>query len=211
MLPTDLIYENLSLHPMDNEEWRSIIGYEGLYEISNFGRIKSLQRPYQKLIIKKQKIDKYGYLVVNISLPTEVIRKHTTIHRLVALAFISNPENLPSINHKDGNKLNCRWDNLEWCTVLENNIHALDTKLKVMPKGDKCYLFGMTSSKSYVSKKIIQCDLATGEEICRFDSLADAVRKYGFKGSTNITMNLQGKTKYAYGSIWKFDLAKNEN
>ena len=112
------------------EEWRDIKGFEGLYQISSYGRVKSLERTvwngkgYYK---KSEKIRKGydngdGYLYVNLC--KEGKRKQYRINRLVAMAFIPNPNNLPEVNHKDGNKLNNRADNLEWATRSENQKHA---------------------------------------------------------------------------------------
>lgn len=101
------------------EEWRQIQGYEGLYEVSNLGRVKSLER-YDKMgrLIKEKTLNprkhKKGYLYVGLS--KDGIQKKYSIHRLVAIAFIPNPNNLPQVNHKDENKENNCLDNLEWCT-----------------------------------------------------------------------------------------------
>lgn len=118
------------------EVWKPIEGYEGLYEVSNFGRIKSLRRdvaiPNQRLgtvgyrtypeRIKPCVKNRYGYYQVTLS--KEAKSRTFRVHRLVALAFIPNPDNKPYINHIDGNKKNNRIENLEWCTASENNWHA---------------------------------------------------------------------------------------
>ena len=91
------------------EEFRDIPGYEGLYEVSNLGRVRSLET---ERILKPSK-NTWGYLFV--SLYKNGIKKAVRIHRLVALAFIPNPDNLPCINHKDEDKTNNTVDNLEWC------------------------------------------------------------------------------------------------
>lgn len=103
------------------EIWKEVIGYEGLYQVSNFGRIKKRNH------IFKQYKDRVGYL--NVVLTKNQIRKTKKVHRLVAEAFIENKENLPIINHKDGNKKNNSIDNLEWVTYKENSIHAVKTGL----------------------------------------------------------------------------------
>ena len=95
------------------EIWKDIEGYEGLYQISTMGRVKSLRRN----IILRQGITN-GYERVVLS--TNNIPKGYSIHRLVANAFIPNPDNLPQVNHKDENKANNRVDNLEWCTQKYN-------------------------------------------------------------------------------------------
>ena len=109
------------------EMWRSIKGYEGLYEISNKGRVKSLARyykafGYRKIIIEEKIMSPVespqGYYQIGLS--KEGAKKHVQIHRLVAQAFIPNPQSLPFINHKDENKKNNCVDNLEWCTPEYN-------------------------------------------------------------------------------------------
>src|SRR3990167_2906059 len=111
------------------ETWKDILGYEGLYQVSNLGRVKSLSKLKingQFTHITKEKIlininNKTGYLQVNLTRNTQ---KVFSVHRLVAQAFIPNPENKPQTNHKDGNKKNNHIDNLEWATVSENGIHS---------------------------------------------------------------------------------------
>lgn len=110
---------------MNKEEWKSIKGYEGMYEISNFGRIKILTPRYKDKTIMKTTLDGFGYRHCTLSNP----RKTVKIHRLVAETFIPNPLNKPQVNHIDGNKLNNRTDNLEWATAHENNLHANKTGL----------------------------------------------------------------------------------
>jgi hypothetical protein len=100
------------------ELWKDIIGYEGIYQISNYGNILSFQR-YKKGKILKPKQDKDGYF--QIGLRQNGQRKFFRVHRLVANAFIENPEGLTEINHKDCIPHNNHVDNLEWCTVSYNN------------------------------------------------------------------------------------------
>ena len=120
----------------DNVVFKAIDGYEGLYEVSNHGDIKSLGR-YRKTgsggYMQKERMLKVtktttGYY--KIELVKNGIRKSLKVHRLVAIAFLPNPLNKPNINHKDGNPLNNHIDNLEWCTQKENVNHALEIGLK---------------------------------------------------------------------------------
>jgi hypothetical protein len=116
------------------EIWRSIDNYEG-YEISNLGNIKSLSKKIKckngfritKEKILKLKKTKGGYL----SLQLKNKGKHFLVHRLVALAFIHNPDNKPQINHINGIKNDNRVDNLEWCNQSENQIHAYKNRLQM--------------------------------------------------------------------------------
>ena len=100
------------------EIWKDIPSYEGLYQVSNLGRVKSLKR---QLILKPMRTKK-GYLCV--ALYKCPIRKFKPIHRLVAQAFIPNPKNLPQVNHKDENKENNYVDNLEYCTNKYNELYG---------------------------------------------------------------------------------------
>lgn len=112
---------------LPNEEWRDIGGYEGLYQISNYGRVKSFARG--TVIVRIPAISGDGYLYISTS--KNGVHKNLKIHRLVAQAFVPNPEALPCVNHIDGNKLNNLPANLEWCTVAENNRHAIAAGLNV--------------------------------------------------------------------------------
>ena len=105
---------------LPNEEWKDIENYEGIYQVSNFGRIKSFHE--DKIRICKPSISNMGYLKV--TLCKNGVKKSFAVHILVARAFILNPENKPQVNHKNCDKLNCTVDNLEWVTNGENQSHA---------------------------------------------------------------------------------------
>ena len=128
---------------MSEEIWKSIKGYEGLYEISSYGRVKSLERfvygngngKYKifEKILKPRIRSKY----YSVSLSKNSIKKKCCVHRLVAINFIDNSLNKPEVNHINGNKLDNRVENLEWVTAKENQQHASRTGLK--PKGSNCF------------------------------------------------------------------------
>ena len=107
-----------------NEKWRDVVGYEGLYQVSNTGKIRSHHKGKWKDIVDCA--TKYGYKVV--LLYKNGVRKSARVHRLVAEAFIPNPNNYPYINHKDENPLNNCAENLEWCTPKYNSNYGTATK-----------------------------------------------------------------------------------
>ncbi len=123
--PSHLLFGiSLNKGTMKSQEvWRDIPGYKGLYQVSNFGRIKSLKR--NRII--KQQVQNGGYKLIHLYSNSK--RKALTVHRLVALSFISNPQNKPHINHKDCDKSNNWLDNLEWVTPSENMQHAFKNGL----------------------------------------------------------------------------------
>lgn len=111
------------------EVWKYIKGYEGLYQISNLGRVKSLKR---NILLKKKK-EKTGYN--SVYLFKNGIGKYWRVHRLVCVSFIPNPNNYPIINHINGIKDDNKLDNLEWCTVSYNTKDAYDKKYIIPKKG----------------------------------------------------------------------------
>lgn len=121
------------------EEWKDIKGYEGKYQVSNLGRVKSLKRLATNNHWIKEKIlnesgkkkTRDGYLMVSLA------GKTFRVNRLVAETFIPNPLNKLSVNHIDGDKTNNRVDNLEWVTLSENMRHAYKNKLKVSKQGSE--------------------------------------------------------------------------
>lgn len=119
------------------EEWRDVKGYEGLYQVSNFGEVKSILFKNNKCRFEREKIIKICTRKGTgnhkdrtiVMLHDEGKRQNFGVHRLVAIAFLPNENNLPEVNHLDGNPLNNRIDNLEWCTRAENCKHAYDNGL----------------------------------------------------------------------------------
>ena len=129
---------------MENEIWKDIKGFEGIYQISNQGRVRSLDRvvifkngasrKYKGQILSKM-ISKYGYERVDLRMNGK--HKIYSVHRLVAEAFIPNPEGKETVNHKDENKQNNCVDNLEWMTIKENSNYGTRNMRMAKSQGQK--------------------------------------------------------------------------
>ncbi len=179
---------------MSSEEvWKDIPGYEGLYCVSNIGRIMSLDFNHTKVpkirILRK---DRAGYIVVNLHKNNRV--KTLKVHRIVAISFIPNPLGLPHINHKDEDKSNNCVDNLEWCDTSYNNCYgsrirrALDTKKK--------------NGSCKAERAVVKID-RNGTILEEFQSISDAARKIGVKRES-VRDCVLGRQKTCVGYIWKY-------
>ena len=186
------------------EVWKDIEGYEGLYQISNFGKVFS----FKSNKILKPFNDKKGYL--KIELRKENRRKIYFLHRLVAMCFIENKNNLPYVNHKDENKHNNRVENLEWCTCKYNNNYGTrNSRISKKMLGENNPMYGKHHSKETKRKmsesriglftgnknpraKKVMC-ITTGEI---FDYIGMAETKYNISHS-NISACCKGKIKSA--------------
>lgn len=158
---------------MTKEVWKDIKGFEGVYQVSNLGNVKSLDRylPYKtngSKFYKGQEIVKRpnncGYLRVGLSKNKK--QHHYFVHRLVAQTFIENFNNLEQVNHKDGNKLNNRVDNLEWVTLEDNISHSIETGLRKCKGSDNNYS-KLTEEEVVVIKKRILSEEETLTEIAK--------------------------------------------
>ncbi|WP_312364012.1 NUMOD4 motif-containing HNH endonuclease [Sphingobacterium sp.] len=134
------------------EQWKPCSGYEGFYEVSTFGNIRSIRK---NKILKPTK-NKYGYCKV--SLTGDNSYKTVNVHRVIAQTFIPNPENKPQVNHKDGNKANNRVDNLEWSTREENMQHAHLNGLMNLPSGNRHCYFNIKSDLHPRAKALINVE-----------------------------------------------------
>jgi hypothetical protein len=177
---------------VENEIWKPIQDYIGLYEISNIGRVKSLKRikngkGNSKIEVNERILSPYikekKYIIIHLCKNGKV--KAFTIHRLVAIHFVNNPENKSIINHKDCNKHNNSWDNLEWVTSSENIKHAWDNGIYT----DR---FLITRSANEKCKKPVIC--VQTEEI--FESASEAGRRKNICKSS-IIANCRNKRKSA--------------
>ena len=183
------------------ELWKAIPGYEGLYEVSNKGRVKSVKRLVKdkngtvkpvhekELTWHKSKVTaRHPVQRYHVELWKDNKRKAVRVHRLVAQAFIPNPEGKPQINHKDGNPANNLVTNLEWATSSENNKHAYDNKLTRAANG----------------KAIKGTNLITGQ-IIEFNNAGEAARYFNVT-SANIRAAIKGygRSKGACGYKWEY-------
>ena len=162
------------------EIWKDIEGYEGLYKVSNFGRVKRVTTDR----ILKGSEDSWGYLKVNLS--KNNIKSQQIIHRLVAQAFIPNPDNKSQVNHIDENKTNNMVSNLEWMTAKENSNHG--TRNERVSKTQ--------------SIAIIATNIKTGESQ-EFYGSNECARQLGLHDS-NITHVLKGRHKQTGGYTFKY-------
>lgn len=180
---------------MEEEIWKDVEGFNGRYQISNIGRVKSILKTRTK--IRVPRIHSTGYFCLNLTLNYKW--KSIVIHRLVAQAFIPNPENKPQVNHIDGNKLNNCVSNLEWVTRLENVRHSWDTGLS------KPSCIGRFNELHPMSKVIYQYSM-DGEYLQSFPSVSEAARSIG-SGIGNISEFAlhPEKHNYAYGYKWSYE------
>lgn len=152
---------------MKNEIWKPIDNFENYYEVSNYGNVRRIKgSSHLKIKNLKMMSDKDGYHRVNLKVKQKTNSK--IVHRLIAAAFIPNPENKPQVNHINGIKNDNRIDNLEWCTLSENRIHAYRTGLQngLSRRGEKCNFSKLTEKqvidirKSYVKGKTTNKSIA---------------------------------------------------
>lgn len=181
------------------EIWKDIVGYEGIYQVSNTGNVKRVgkyrnqMKEWESNRLLKPAKKNNGYLYCQLSKDNKTSPK--MVHRLVAEAFIDNPENKPTVNHIDGNRENNNIDNLEWSTYTENNIHMHRVLNGI----------GRMRNKRG-SKTVMQYDLQ-GNFIKEYPSYREAQRQTGI---TTIYVVCQGekrakkRQRTAGGYVWKY-------
>ncbi|MBQ7704639.1 MAG: NUMOD4 motif-containing HNH endonuclease [Selenomonadaceae bacterium] len=145
--------EFMKVYPLNpqsliDEIWTWVEGYEGRYQISNYGRVKNFYRNKERILIPKQNGN--GYL--HVCLTKNNSHKTVYIHILVAKAFIPNPENKPQVNHEDGDKFNCHVGNLKWQTQSENIKHAIYNGLMKGLRGEKSVSAKLTNEQARFCK-----------------------------------------------------------
>lgn len=162
--------------------WKDIPEFDGIYQVSVEGKVKRIRhfsphatcnKLYQRAMILKEQEDEDGYIRVSITNPKTKYSREWGVHQLVAKTFLPNPNNLPVVNHIDGNKKNNHKDNLEWCTVEYNNYHAK--------------LIGLRPHSIYENREAVKAKLSkpvrcieTGQE---FRSCIEAERQLGLYAS----------------------------
>ena len=187
---------------MEEEIWVDICGYEGLYQVSNRGRVRSLDREIYKnnnvkqfsksFILKFEKNKGYNY----VHLFKNGVRKRMAVHRLVAEAFIPNPESKPVIDHINTIRDDNRVENLHWVTPKENMENPLtkEKRKTIKPTG---------RPKGANSIKVVQLDKDTNELIKIWNSAMEAQRECGFDNG-NINRCCRGKYKSHKGYKWMY-------
>lgn len=166
----------------NNEVWKDILGYEGHYQVSNKGRVKSLKLGKERIL--KPRRDVGGYLQVYLCKNGD--KKWCLVHRLVAQAFIPNSNNLPQINHKNEDKTDNIVENLEWCSAKYNNNYGTHIQ-RIAEK---------------TSKPVLQYT-KDGKFIQEWKSVMDVERNLGYFQSA-ISACCLGKLKSAYKFVWKY-------
>ena len=173
------------------ETWKAIDGYDGQYEVSDLGRVKSLgnNKTRKEKILKQHNIRGY----IRVVLYKDGHRKPLLVHRLVAESFIPNPQGLETVNHKDEVKTNNTVSNLEWMSIKDNINYG--TRNKRISKSN--------TNNPKISKQIQMLDKQTGELLATFPSLAEAERVTGI-AHQSIFQCCNGKRKSAGGYIWRY-------
>lgn len=184
---------------MEKEIWKQIAGYEGSYEVSNFGRVRSFPKNlslknggyhYVTTRILKQSPDGKGYLMVWFYKNKK--RKTMKVARLVASAFLPNPENKPQVDHINGIKTDNRVENLRWVTGKENFHNPITYKRNADSK---------RGALNHKAKRVFQYSLS-GELIKSWPCINDVERELGFNHS-HIVECCKGERNKAYGYIWR--------
>ena len=202
------VWKDTTTPHLEGEVWKSLdfMGYPN-YSVSTLGRVKSIK--YSDRVLT-QHLSMWGY--PSVVLCKESKLKNHRVHRLVAMAFIANPNNLPCVDHINTIKTVNRIDNLKWVTMKENSNNPLTKQHqsavqkangnKYCKFGEAHHMFGRKGKDSPVALSVVQISLK-GEYIKTWDSIADAERELDIKG-THISGCCRGKRKTAYGYKWMY-------
>lgn len=187
---------------MDKEEWRDIPGYEGLYQVSNLGNVRSMsrvqrnkklgttyfrqQRGRQRILRKNKRL---GYIYVDL---WNISGRTHRVHRLVAKAFLTPDKSRPDVNHKNGDKTDNRLENLEWCTKSENAQHAIETGLRKNQYGQESNLAKLKEHEVLNIISDYESGMGTQKQIGL---------KYGISQS-HVSLILKGKSWQHINPIW---------
>ena len=167
--------------------WKPIVGYEGLYEVSDQGEVRRILKSGKTRLMKPYGGSKYYTLCLS----NKCAKKTVNVHQLVANAFLEKPKDAEEINHKDGNKKNNKVENLEWVTQQQNLIHAMQV-LNHYPYGKP-------------ARRVRCINPDTNEVVAEFHSLASAARAVGkMSARSGITLACQGLQPKAYGFKWEY-------
>lgn len=178
--------------------WKPVDEFPG-YEVSRSGEVKSLNYNREKRVqLLKPSYDHSGYLKYGLAKNNKIYNR--SAHRLVALAFIPNPQNKPCINHKNGIKTDNRVNNLEWCSISENNIHSIKVLGRKVPPP---FFKGKKGKDIPYSRPIRQIDKNTDEVVCEFESCTEAFEKTGI-GNSQIGKAAKGIQKTAGKFKWEY-------
>lgn len=193
-------WKYLDLNDIDGEVWKDVVGYEGLYRVSNLGRVKSLERKDSigrkvKERIMSQTKSPQDYPMINICKNSK--EDIFPVHRLVSIAFLENIDNKPQVNHKDGNRSNNNIDNLEWVSCSENIKHAF-RELGRTPSHT-----GMFGKLHHNARAVVQLSM-DGVFIARYDAQHEAYRITGISQG-NIGACCRGERKSTGGYKWKYE------
>lgn len=167
--------------------WKDVKGYEGYYQVSDKGQVRRLYKDRYPKILKNRPSANY----YTVSLSKNCEKKTLAVHRLVAEAFLERPKGTTEVNHKDGNKLNNKAENLEWVTQKENALHAS----KVLGN----HAFGKPP------RKVKAIDPLSGEVVAEYSSVSDAAKAVSANYARSaITLVCQGHNQTAYGYKWEY-------
>lgn len=173
------------------EEWKPVVGYEGLYEVSSSGNVRSVNHVTNGVCVSSKELKPYmSDRYYRVKLYKDGKPKMMMVHRLVAQAFIDNPSKLPQVNHINGDKTNNFASNLEWCTASDNQKHAYRTGLK-----------NPEDTVKHTRKKVLQLDMS-GNIVREWKSMSEAANELGLQVS-NISHCCSGRIRQTGGFKWR--------